>query len=178
MKADITDLRIIHYPDPRLRQKCAPVTDFGPELAALAERMLSLMVAGEGVGLAASQLGILQRLIVLSPTGKREDARILVNPVIREPHGSVEGEEGCLSLPGIRGQVRRAATCRVSAHDLAGRPMEFLAEDLTARICQHETDHLNGILILDRFGPGDRMAVRKTARALESQFRSTSRARA
>ncbi|MCK4342905.1 MAG: peptide deformylase [Phycisphaerae bacterium] len=170
MTEDIKNLHIIHYPDPRLRQTCGPVTEFGDELAALVKRMFELMETGKGVGLAAPQVGITKRLFVMNPSGEPDDKRVLVNPAIRDPHGSVEAEEGCLSLPGINVQVRRAQRCRVTTQDLEGHPIEFEAEDLPARICQHETDHLNGILIIDRMGPSDRIATRQTLRALEDQY--------
>lgn len=177
MKSDLDNLHVIHYPDPRLRQRCEPVTEFDDELEDLVHRMYELMQSGNGVGLAAPQLGITRRLFVLNPTGKPEDDHVLINPVIRDAHGSVEAEEGCLSLPGIHVQVRRAQRCRVEAQDLQGRPVEYDVEDLLARICQHETDHLNGVLILDRMGPTDRIATRKTVKALEDQYKATSPAR-
>lgn len=168
----LNQLCIIHYPDPRLRQICAPVTAFDDELAGLVDRMYQLMETGRGVGLAAPQLGVQARLFVMNPSGEPDDQRVLVNPVIREPHGSIENEEGCLSLPGINVRVRRAQRCRVTAQDLHGQPIEFEADGLLGRICQHETDHLNGVLIIDRMGPTDRMATRKTLKALEDQFQS------
>ena len=130
--------------------------------------MIELMVQNKGVGLAAPQVGVLKRLIVVSPTGQAADAMALVNCVIRDREGNVEAEEGCLSLPGVNVRVRlkRAAAW---ALDLAGNPLE-LEEDLLARIWQHETDHLDGVLIIDRMGPADRMAVRKTLRALEEGY--------
>jgi peptide deformylase len=172
VKDDFKKLRVIHYPDPGLRQVCQPVTDFDGHLAALAQRMIELMEAGKGVGLAAPQVGVNRRLIVMNPTGQPDDRRVLVNPAIRDPRGSVEAEEGCLSLPGIDVQIRRAQRCRVTAQDLEGRPIELELEDLPARVCQHETDHLNGVLIIDRMGPGDRIATRKILRALEEQHNS------
>jgi peptide deformylase len=171
----VKNLRIIHYPDPRLRQLSAPVTEFDGELEALVQRMLALMTQGKGVGLAAPQVGVNRRLIVVNPTGQPEDNRVFVNPAIRDPHGSVEAEEGCLSLPGINVQVRRAQRCRLTAQDLNGQPIELEIEDLLARVCQHETDHLNGVLITDRMGPSDRIATRKTLRALEDQYGSGER---
>lgn len=170
---DLSKLRIIHYPDPRLRKQSAPITEFDDELAALAKRMIGLMETGKGVGLAAPQVGINKRLFVMNVTGEPGDEVVFVNPAIRDAHGSVEGEEGCLSLPSIRVQVRRAQKCRVTAQDLQGREFEALVEDLPARVCQHETDHLNGVLILDRMGPSDRMATRKTVRALEEAYKGT-----
>ncbi len=170
MPETLKDLRIIHYPDPRLRQVCAPVTEFGEDLAALVERMRTLMGAAKGVGLAAPQVGVNQRVILLNATGEPQDLRVYVNPAIREPHGLAEAEEGCLSLPGINVRVRRAQTCRLTAQDLQGQTVELELEDLPARIAQHETDHLNGVLIIDRMGPTDRIATRRTLRALEQSF--------
>jgi peptide deformylase len=165
-------LHIIHYPDPRLRKVSEPVTEFDGALKALVARMLELMETGKGVGLAAPQVGINRRLIILNPTGQPGDRRVFVNPTIHEPHGSVEAEEGCLSLPGIDVQVRRAQRCRLTAQDLDGRPIDQVLEDLPARICQHETDHLNGVLIIDRMGPTDRVATRRTLKALEDSYKS------
>ncbi len=172
------DLHIVHYPDPRLRKKSAPVEEFDDELAALVQRMFALMETGKGVGLAAPQVGINRRLFVMNPSGEADDLQVLINPVIREPHGSAEGEEGCLSLPGVHVQVRRAQRCKVRAQDLQGREIEFEADDLLARICQHETDHLNGVLIIDRMGPSDRIATKKTLKGLEEQYKTSRPARA
>ncbi len=164
---EVDKLHIIHYPDPRLRKKCAPVTEFGDDLHALVKRMLELMETGKGVGLAAAQVGVLKQLFVMNETGEPGDEQVVVNPTIHQPHGSAEGEEGCLSLPGINVKVRRAQRCTVRGQDLQGNDIEFEAKDLLARICQHETDHLNGIMIIDRMGPADRIATRKTLKALE-----------
>ena len=172
MKDGFKNLRIIHYPDPRLRRACEPVTEFDGALAALVERMLALMETGKGVGLAAPQVCVTQRLLVMNPTLEPGATLVLVNPAIHDAHGSAEAEEGCLSLPGVNVQVRRAQRCRVTAQDLQGRPIELELDDLPARVCQHETDHLNGVLIIDRMGPSDRIATRKTLRALEDQFQS------
>lgn len=172
MKDGFKSLRIIHYPDPRLRRACEPVTEFDGTLAALVERMLVLMETGKGVGLAAPQVGVTQRLLVMNPTLEPGATQVLVNPTIHDAHGSAEAEEGCLSLPGVTAQVRRAQRCVVTAQDLQGRPIELELEDLPARVVQHETDHLNGVLIVDRMGPSDRIATRKTLRALEDQFQS------
>jgi len=174
---NLDKLHIIHYPDPRLRRPCEPVTEFNADLAALARRMLELMLAGRGVGLAAPQVGVNQRLFVMNPTGKPGDDLVLVNPTIHDAHGSVECEEGCLSLPGVNAQVRRAQRCRVTAQDVEGRSFEAVLQDLPARICQHETAHLNGVLILDRMGPSDRLATRRTVKALEEAHPGKSKAR-
>jgi peptide deformylase len=170
-------LRIVHYPDPVLRAKCKPVTHYGDALAALAQRMLALMHEAEGVGLAAPQVGVTQRLFVMNHTGQPGDDLVLVNPHLSELDGSAENEEGCLSIPGVRVQVRRAQHCKVLAHDPHGRPFEIDVDALRARIVQHETDHLNGVLILDRMGPSDQIATRKTVRALEDAYRKSRRRR-
>lgn len=171
LPTNLDALHIIHYPDPRLRQKAAPITEFDDQLADFVKRMFELMETGKGVGLAAPQVGVLKRLFVMNPTGEPGDEQVLINPAIHEPHGSAEAEEGCLSLPGINVQIRRAQRCRITAQDLQGRTFEIDAQDLLARICQHETDHLNGVMIIDRMGPSDRIATKKTLRALESEFR-------
>jgi peptide deformylase len=171
-KRDVDKLYIIHYPDPRLRAVAEDVTSFDGELQALVARMVELLAREKGLGLAAPQLGINKRLAIISPTGQPDDIRVLVNPVLHDLHGSLETEEGCLSLPGINVQVRRAQRCRVTAQDLAGRKIEQTLEDLPARICQHETDHLNGVLIIDRMGPSDRVATRRTLKALEDSYKT------
>src|SRR5437870_3788655 len=99
---------LILYPDPRLRHKCAPVEHFGDRLAAVAEGMLRLMRANRGVGLAGPQVGLAERIFVCNPTGNPEDDRVYVNPELLDLSGSIEAEEGCLSIPEVRVMVRRA----------------------------------------------------------------------
>ena len=175
MQYDIDDLAIIHYPDPRLRKKCARVTRFDDDLAALAERMNKLMHDGKGVGLAAPQVGILMRMFVMNPTGEPDDAMTFVNPVISDRAGSAEREEGCLSLPSVYVQIRRPESCIVTAQTVTGETIELEAEDMIARVCQHETDHLDGKLILDRIGPADKIATRKILQALEENYKEFGR---
>lgn len=166
---DVSSLHIIQYPDSRLRAKCAAVEEFDEALALLSRRMVELMRASKGVGLAASQLGVLKRVFVMSVSGEEKDALTIVNPIIDEMEGSATAEEGCLSIPDVRVQVRRPVACRIRGADVHGRPIEMHLRDLAARIVQHETDHLNGVLILDRMGPADKIATKKTLRALEVQ---------
>ncbi len=170
MKIDPATLTIINYPDPRLRRESAPVEKFGAELEAIARRMLGLMREAKGVGLAAPQVGLLMRLFVINTTGKPEDDVVLVNPELHDLEGIVQASEGCLSIPDVRGEIRRYARCRVVARDAVGREFELEAEGLLSRALQHETDHLDGRLILDRMGPGDRLAARKKLRELEAEF--------
>ncbi|MCA9243687.1 MAG: peptide deformylase [Phycisphaerales bacterium] len=171
MSDTLSQLQIILYPDPRLRRKCEPVTDFSPELNALAGRMFDLMREAKGVGLAAPQVGVLLRMFVMNHTGEPGDDRVFVNPRFVDRDGWQEGEEGCLSIPDVRVQVRRAATVKLIAQDLAGVEYEYTSEELIARIWQHETDHLNGVLILDHMRPTDRIATKKTLKELEARYR-------
>jgi peptide deformylase len=141
-------LKIFYYPDKVLTLKAAPVTDFGPELETLAQDMLETMDESEGVGLAAPQVGVSKRLLVLcEPEG---EPMCLVNPVIKESEGREYGEEGCLSLPKMYARVPRATYIKVSAQDIRGVPVEFEANNFLARIIQHECDHLEGIVFPDR----------------------------
>ncbi len=164
------DLTIIRYPDPRLRKVSVPVTQFTPELRDLALRMVELMKEARGVGLAAPQVGHNIRLFVINPTGEDDDIRIYVNPILSDPDGEEEGEEGCLSLPNITAKVWRSKLLRLTAQDLDGNPIEETADGYIARIWQHETDHLNGTLILDRMGPVARLACRRMLKELQQKW--------
>lgn len=132
--------------------------------------MRELMHAGKGIGLAAPQVGLLLRLFVMNVTGKPEDDRVYINPVVRDLHGNREGEEGCLSVPEVYVQIRRATRCRIVAQNLRGEPVEEEGEDLLCRVWQHETDHLSGILILDRMGPSDKIATKRRLKELEAAY--------
>ena len=145
-------LSLRYYGDPILRQKATPVSEFTPELQELVLGMFECMYRAEGIGLAGPQVGVRQRVFVIDigEEGAERVKRAFVNPVLEEKSGSAVGEEGCLSIPGIRVDVKRSARVRVSAMDEHGRPFTLLAEGLLARAIQHETDHLDGILFLDR----------------------------
>ena len=139
------------YPDPVLRVRCSEVTSFDDGLRRLAEDMIETMHAAIGVGLAAPQIGIETRLMVVDPTaGEEADAVLtMVNPVIDSEEGGDRIAEGCLSIPGFTEKVDRATRIHVRAQSLEGEPFEFDAEDLLARVTCHELDHLNGILFVD-----------------------------
>lgn len=168
-------LHIIKYPDPRLKQTAAPVERFDAELAAFVQRMIELMHAGRGVGLAAPQVGVLRRIFVANPTGEPSDNVVFINPELHDLTGSAEAEEGCLSIPQVYVQVKRATQCTIRAQHPDGTPFELKLEDFIARICQHEHDHLNGTLILDRMGPSDRIATKKRLKELEVEFAARQR---
>ena len=164
------DLQIIKYPDPRLRKTSAPVQQFDQRLKDLAARMLELMRESRGVGLAAPQVGLNIRLFVMNPTGEEGHDRVYVNPVLTEAEGEEEGEEGCLSLPNINAKVWRSKTLRMQAQDLDGNPIDEQATGYIARIWQHETDHLNGTMIIDRMGPVARLAARRILKELQHKW--------
>jgi len=171
MPPNIDALRILIYPDPRLRQACKPVERFDDELTHLIARMFELMRAEEGIGLAAPQVGVASRLFVCNVTGDPKDDMVFVNPRLDALEGQIEAEEGCLSIPEVRGVIRRAARCRIFAQDAAGRPLERTGEELSARCWQHECDHLDGRLIIDRMSDADQIANRKPLRELESRYK-------
>ena len=163
-------LTIIQYPDPRLRKASVPVPAFDADLVALAARMLELMRDAKGVGLAAPQVGLNVRLFVTNHTGEPADDRVYVNPELSEADGDAEDEEGCLSLPKVNVSVVRSRTVRMRARDVRGGPIDEAAADYVARIWQHETDHLNGILLTDRMGPVAKLTHRKLLRDLEAKY--------
>lgn len=175
MNVDLDELTIIHYPDPRLRTICEPVREFNHDLEALVRRMYEIMKAGKGIGLAAPQVGLNLRFFVMNATGQEQDNQVFINPEIREMHGSREAEEGCLSLPEVYAQVRRAAECVIRAQDVSGKTFELHGVELPCRVWQHEADHLNGTLLVDRMGPGDKIKTKKKLKELEATFRGNGR---
>jgi len=162
-------LRPVHiYGDPVLRQKAQPVTEFDDTLRALVEDMRDTMKAYEGVGLAANQVGVARRVLVVDvPLDDESRARhVLVNPVIGARSGSETGEEGCLSIPGIYDDVARSQKLTVTGQDEHGRPVEIEAQGYLARAIQHEIDHLDGVLFVDRLSPLKRQFLRRSLDAL------------
>ena len=141
-------LQVRLFPDPVLRQRALKVTRFDAKLAKLAADMVETMAAQHGVGLAANQVGVLQRLCVVKPEDW-EEPLILVNPEVIRREGEREVEEGCLSLPGYRGMVNRSVRIRVRYQDLTGKQLRLRADCILAQAIEHETDHLNGILYID-----------------------------
>ena len=169
-------IQIVKHPDPRLRRRCASVEVFDRELGEFAQRMLELMRAHNGIGLAAPQVGLAARLFVCNITGQPGDALVFVNPQLLDLEGDVEGEEGCLSIPEVTVSIHRAKSCRIRAEDASGRPLEMIGADLLARCWQHECDHLDGRLIIDAMSEGDKLANRKHLKRLESDFKRLTRA--
>jgi peptide deformylase len=156
--------QIVKYPEPVLSKPAAPVTDFDAALKKLVQEMFESMYAAQGIGLAAPQIGLSKRLTVIDISfNKNPDEKIvLINPEIVEEQGKQFEEEGCLSLPDIREKVHRAARVKVRAQNERGEWFEMEGEELLARAFQHEIDHLNGVLFIDRISRLKReLALRK-----------------
>jgi len=146
------------YPDPVLRRPALPVEAFDEELQAIVAGMFERMYASKGVGLAAPQVGLKKRILVLNATGEPADELVLVNPKILERFGpSTIFEEGCLSFPGIYAEVERPESCRVQAFRADGSSFEETFGGFPSRIIQHEYDHLEGVLLVDRMSPADKL---------------------
>jgi peptide deformylase len=157
------DIRVIG--DPVLREHAREVTEFDRGLRKLAKRMIRTMKDAPGVGLAAPQVGVLQRLLVYDVD---DDPRVLANPVLDEfSEETEEADEGCLSVPGLTMPVERPVSLRVRAFDGDGEPLEFRAEGFEARVIQHEYDHLEGVLIVDRTSRSARAAAMRALRERE-----------
>ncbi|TMK70156.1 MAG: peptide deformylase [Actinobacteria bacterium] len=155
--------QIRQYPDPVLRMQAKPVDEFDDDLRRLVERMSALMIEARGVGLAANQVGILRRLFVFSP--KDDEVAVVVNPVIVRHSDEVEvDDEGCLSLPGVLAPVERSTSVRVEGKNERGEDAAFDLEGFAARAAQHEADHLDGVLIIDRTTPEARREALATLR--------------
>ena len=156
------------YGDPVLRRRALEIDTFDGTLRGLVDDMRDTMRAYRGVGLAANQVGVLQRVLVAEvPLGEDRVAELaLVNPELSEAEGAVVSEEGCLSIPGIYEDVRRADKVRVRALDLEGHAVDFVAGGYVARVLQHEVDHLDGVLFVDRLSALKRQFLRRSLDAL------------
>jgi peptide deformylase len=168
--ADIESLQVIHYPDPRLMENCSPIETVDDEIRALAGRMRDLMFEAKGVGLAAPQVGVTVRMFLASPEFRPDETFVYINPEIVRTEGAMDGEEGCLSFPGIFCKVKRSAIITVRALGLDGEPFEQTLTELHSRIVQHENDHLDGRLLVHRMGSVAKLANRKALRSLEEEF--------
>ena len=164
-------LNIVKYPDPVLAQRGADVTEFNAELRQFIADMFETMYAGQGVGLAAQQVGVTKRIFVvdLSMGKKPTDKLVLINPEIIEREGRIYEEEGCLSFPDIREKVVRAAHVRVRAQNEKGEWFERDGDDLLSRCFQHEIDHIDGVQFIFRMSPLKRSLVLRRIRKLQAE---------
>ncbi len=167
MALDVSRLEIVQYPDPVLRTVARPVDTIDDTVRAVAARMIDLMHAADGAGLAAPQVGLPWRMFVTRGDDDHPD-RVHVNPELVDLGGDMTVRpEGCLSLPGVTVDIRRPMNATLTCLDLEGRSVTLAATDLPARIWQHEMDHINGVLIIDKMTPMDRIATRKLLKELE-----------
>ena len=145
---------ILHYPDPRLREKAVPVTTVTPEIQKLVDDMAETMYAAPGVGLAATQIGEKHRIFLIDIASEDEPSNlhVFINPEIVKTEGNCVNPEGCLSFPGISEEIKRATRVTVRALDRDGKPFTVTVEGLFAVAIQHENDHLDGVLMIDRMG--------------------------
>ena len=152
---------ILEFPDPRLRTRAEPVTRFDAALGTLIDDMLETMYAAPGIGLAATQVDVHKRLIVIDISEEHNEPLVLINPEILAREGEAQTEEGCLSVPGIFDEVKRAARVRVRAHERNGEKFEGDYEGVLAVCIQHEMDHLEGRLFVDYLSDLKRERIRK-----------------
>ena len=170
---DVAALAIVPHPHPVLAMKASPVARVDDDLLRVIDRMWELMYQSEGVGLAAPQVGIPLRIFVANPSGEKDEGPelVMINPEIQRPKGNDAAEEGCLSLPEIRGEVRRPKKVRVTGYNADGQLIEIAAEGFVARVLQHENDHLDGTLFPQRMTGDAKLELDDSIEELESDFR-------
>ena len=154
-------MEIVFVPHPTLRYKSKPIAKVNRKLKSIVDEMFELMYAARGIGLAANQVDLPLQLFVINTTGDKETGEelVFINPVISQPKGTESAEEGCLSMPGINAMVSRPSSIHVSAYDLAGNEIDMVTTGLLARAIQHEYDHLNGVLFIDRASEGEKKQI-------------------
>lgn len=167
-------LDILHYPNPRLREKARPVTVVDGRIRQLADDMTETMYAAKGIGLAATQVGVPERVIVIDISENGDAPRVFINPEVVSGDGECEVEEGCLSVPGYFEPVKRLGHVKVRALDRDGTPFELEADALYAVCVQHEIDHLNGKLFVDYLSELKRSRIRKRLEKAQRQPASES----
>ena len=166
-------MQIITYPHPTLRHRSKPIRRVDASLRDVVREMFRLMYEAQGVGLAANQVDLPYRLFVANLGGGErgpDEELVFINPVLSRPKVSAEDEEGCLSIPGVYAPVRRPAQITVSAYNLQGESIEENLDGLIARVVQHETDHLDGVLFIDRISETATADVKDALAEFEAQF--------
>ncbi len=165
-------MEIAVYPNPVLKIKAEPIEDINNEICQIAEEMLDTLYDACGVGLAAPQVGLSIRLVVLDITGEKTGERVFVNPYIAEERGETMEEEGCLSFPDVMGKIIRSQYVKIVAYNLKGEKFEIEAEGLLSRAWQHEIDHLNGCLFIDKMTPASTIAIKPKLKELELSYQN------
>ena len=169
-KNDFTNCSITHFPAPVLAQPAKPIDNIDESIRTLADRMIDIMLETKGIGLAGPQAGVNLRIFVVSLDGTKENAKVYINPKIENSGSLADFEEGCLSLPGVSAKIKRFKQCSVTATDLDGNTFTEHAEGLLARAFQHESDHLDGMLIKDRMTRVQTIAARKLIKKLREEY--------
>lgn len=167
-------MEIVPYPHPALRWKSQPIREVNADLRRIVEEMFELMYAAKGIGLAANQVALPYRVFVLNLAGDKdvkEEEIVFINPEILRRKGTTEGEEGCLSFPRLYANVKRAAKVTIEAFNLKGECFEYALDDLAARAVQHETDHLDGVLFIDRLSDSSSRQLAPVIADYEAQYR-------
>jgi peptide deformylase len=180
-ESDVSELKIVKYPHPALRFQSKPLQAIDKEVRLVAGGMLELMYNAHGLGLAGNQVAWPFQMFVMNATANPEIAEqqhVLINPVILDRKGTIEGDEGCLSFPDLYQKVRRAKTVKVQAYNLEGQVVEIVSSELpqniaelASRVLQHEIDHLHGVLYIDKMGPLGKLSARGSLREFEREFR-------
>jgi len=165
-------LQLITYPHPTLRYPSKPLVRVDAQLRELVGEMFDIMYQHRGVGLAANQVNLPIRVFIANPSGEKETGPelVFINPVIKRATGSSESEEGCLSLPGINGMVKRNKTIHINAYGIDGKEIDMQVDGFLARIIQHETDHLDGVLFIDRLSEENKRQVEEDLYGFEATF--------
>jgi len=167
-------LKIIQFPHPTLRHKSKPITRVDRKLKSIVAEMFELMYEARGLGLAANQVDLPLRLFIINLASDPDEGEelVFINPVLSKPKGLSEAEEGCLSIAGVNAKVTRPEQIHISAYDLSGNPIDQSVNGLLARAIQHETDHLNGVLFIDRLAETVRRSVDYELEEFEIEFNS------
>lgn len=172
---DAMKLRLVYYPDPILRRPSAPIKEVTPELREAVPQMFEIMYGHRGIGLAGPQAGLPHRIVVANILGdpkKPEEEKVFVNPEILVRGGVMAEEEGCLSLPGLAAKIRRSAWVKVRYRDLDGQAWEIQVEGLWAKLFQHEVDHIDGLLMVDKMTAADLKQAKPLLQELEEDYAS------
>ena len=168
--ADYLTCCLTKYPTPVLMDKAKPIEDINDDIRQLADRMIDIMVEAKGIGLAGPQAGVNLRIFVVSTDGTKENASVYINPTINVEGSIVTNEEGCLSLPGIYGKIKRYSQCTVTATDLDGNTFTEVGEELLGRAFQHEYDHLEGRMIKDRLSTAAKLRANRRLKLLQAGY--------
>lgn len=167
-------LEIITFPHPTLRHQSKPITKVDAELKQIVRDMFAAMYKAKGIGLAANQVNLPLQLFIINTTGQqgKGEELVFINPVVSSPKGASNAEEGCLSLPGVEGNVTRPETIHVSAYDLSGNQIDMTASGLLGRAIQHENDHLQGVMFIDRLSESEKRLIEGEIQSFEFDFQS------